>query len=91
MNLRTAAWMIGNGNRRRGHDIICRIARRCRHARHEHRCFAEGLPEAVGVVMAEAREMENAMLHEGPERTVDEALDVIVTGIRLVNGEYEDK
>ena len=89
MNLRTATWMIGNGNRSRCHDIICRIARRCRHARSEHPRFAEGLPQAVGVIMAEAREMEQAMLREGPERTADEALDVIATAVRLVNGEHE--
>jgi hypothetical protein len=90
MNLRTAVWMIGNGNRARGHDIVCCIARRCRHARTEHPRFAEGLPQAVGVVMDEALEMERAMLKESPERTADEALDVIATGVRLLNGEHEN-
>ncbi|MDR2055432.1 MAG: hypothetical protein LBQ10_06140 [Desulfovibrio sp.] len=90
MNLRTAAWMIGNGSRFRGHDIVCRIARRCRHAREKHPVFAEGLPQAVGVIAEEMRELEQAMLHEGPERTVEESLDVIATAIRLVNGEHEE-
>jgi hypothetical protein len=90
MNLRTAVWMIGNGDRARGHDILCRIALRCKHARAKHPLFVEGLSQAVGVIADEMREVEYAMEHEGPERTADEVLDVIAAGIRLINGEHGD-
>jgi hypothetical protein len=88
MNLRTAAWMIGNGNRARGHDILCRVALRCKHARTKHPLFVEGLPHAVGIIAAEMREVEYAVEHEGAERTADEVLDVIAAGVRLINGEH---
>ena len=80
---------LGNHNLRAGCNLLLRLTERMREAREKHPVFAEGKYEAVGVVAAEMRELEHAVEHESDERMADEALDVIVTAIRLINGEHE--
>lgn len=89
MNIRTACFMIGNGNIRRGHELVVSLALRCKHARAKHPVFAEGLPQAVGVVSEECRELNQAVEREGVDRTMDEAWDVAATAVRLTNREWE--
>ena len=83
MSYARACLAFGNGDFRRGKNIILAIAERLNHAREKHPFFAEGQAEAVGVIMAEAREMEHALEHETAERVIDESLDVIATIVRL--------
>ena len=63
------------------------LAARLDHARKEHPVFAESNGIAFTVIDDELDELFNAMLHEGPARIVDEALDVAATAMRLVMGE----
>ena len=89
MNLRTACYIIGNGNRARGHDLITAIAARFIHARKKHPVFAEGKYQALGVIESEIHELAYAIEHETQERVQDELIDVIVTSGRKWLGEDE--
>lgn len=83
---------IGDGDILRGIKLVNAIAERLRHARSKHAWPAEadGKFQALGVIHAEYRELEQAIEHdEGREREKDEALDVIATAARFWMGEHE--
>lgn len=63
------------------------LANRLEHARREHPVFAENTGHAFKVIDDELDELFFAMMHEGPARILDEALDVAATAMRLVMGE----
>lgn len=66
------------------------LADRLEHARREHPVFATSKDAALDVILDEAEELSNAVLHEGPARVIDEALDVAATAMRLVMGEVQE-
>ena len=80
LKLRTAAERMGNGNVEKGLAM--------RKARRKHPVFAEGKYQALGVIDAEFRELEQAVESESPERQTAEAMDVAVTALRFVLGEH---
>ena len=65
------------------------LAARLEHAREKHPVFAENTGHAFKVIDDELDELFFAMMHEGPARIVDEALDVAATAMRLVMGEVK--
>ena len=65
------------------------LAARLDHAREKHPVFAENTGHAFKVIDDELDELFFAMMHEGPARIIDEALDVAATAMRLVMGEVE--
>ena len=65
--------------------LVARLA----HARKEHPVFAENNGFAFKAIDDELDELFNAMVHEGPARVIDEALDVAATAMRLVMGEVQ--
>lgn len=79
---------FGNGDLRRGRQIMEIIALRLEHARTKHPVYAQGKYHALGVIRSEFRELEHAVEHESPARQFDEALDVIATAVRFLNGEH---
>ena len=82
---------IGDGDILRGIKHVNAIAERLRHARRKHAWPAEadGKYQALGVIHAEYRELEQAVEHgEGREREKDESLDVITTAARFWLGEH---
>ena len=82
---------IGDGDILCGIEIVNAIAERLRHARRKHAWPAEadGKYQALGVIHAEYRELEQAVEHgEGREREKDESLDVITTAARFWLGEH---
>lgn len=82
---------IGDGDIIGGFRLVNAIAERLRHARRSHAWpdEANGKYQALGVIHAEYRELEQAVEHgEGREREKDEALDVITTAARFWLGEH---
>ena len=82
---------IGDGDIIGGFRIVNAIAERLRHARRKHAWpdEADGKFQALGVIHAEYRELEQAVEHgEGRAREKDEALDVIATAARFWLGEH---
>ena len=66
------------------------LAARLEHARATHPVFAEYTHDAVDVIRDEWRELHSAVHYgEGPQRVLDEALDVAATAMRLVMGEVQ--
>lgn len=59
------------------------------HARREHPIFATHDREAAHVIDCELNELLHAIHSEGPDRIIDEALDVATTAMRLVMGEVQ--
>lgn len=83
-------WLaFGNGDRLAGDDIAQMIAERLNEARKKHPVFAIGPWHALGVIGAEYKEFEHAVLYENGARQIDEALNLIATAIRFINDEYE--
>lgn len=84
---------LGNGDFARGKTVLHLICERLEHARNKHKWpqEAEGLPQAIGVISAEMREVEYALEHESEGRTFDELLDVIAPTIRVFNGEHLER
>jgi len=81
---------IGNGDLERGRKLLAHIASRLRYARGAHKWAFKSLTYGACAVMGEARELEKAVIcDEGPKRVYDEALDTIVTAIRMANVEWE--
>lgn len=83
---------IGDGDVWKGEMLVKNIASRLYHARSSHAWpeEADGKFQALGVIHAEYRELEQAVEHgEGREREKDEALDVIATAARFWMGEHE--
>lgn len=89
MTYRAMRRAFGNGNERRGRAIMEAIALRLNHARTKHAVFAEGSPQALGVIQAEMDELTHAVEHETEARQLDEALDVVATCVRFANGEHD--
>lgn len=83
------AEVFGNGDELKGFALLHSLTMRLIHARNKHPLFAEGAAQALGVIGAEYEELVHAVEHETPERQIDEALDVAVTAIRMVNGEHK--
>lgn len=82
--------ILGNGDFRRGKDLIEAIALRMQHAREKHPVFAEGKFHALGVIHAEYLELERAVAkNEGREREQDESLNTATTALRFFIGEHE--
>lgn len=82
--------ILGNGDFRRGRNLLEALAGRMQHARKKHSRFAEGKFQALGVIHAEYRELEHAVTSgEGKERERDEALDVVATCLRFWLGEHD--
>lgn len=79
---------FGNGNERKGREIMQAIALRLEEAREKHPLYAEGPYQALGVIHSEFRELEKAVGHETESRQMDEALDVIATTVRFLGEEY---
>ena len=82
---------IGDGDILCGIELVNAIAERLRHARRKHAWpeEADGKFQALGVIHAEYRELEQAVEHgEGRAREKDEALDVIATAARFWMGEH---
>lgn len=82
--------IIGNGKFLTGDKTIAKIAERMGEARHKHKWPDEALGkyQALGVIGSEFRELEHAVEKESDERVRDELLDVIVTAIRMYQGEH---
>ncbi len=91
MTYRRACIVFGNGDFHRGQQAIFMLAQRLVEARAKHRLFAHGPNEAAMVIGAEHKELVHATLFEGPDRQIDEALDVACTAMRFVNGEHRVK
>ena len=81
-----AVW--GNGNALLGFSIFYGLTMRLVHARTKHPRFAEGPYEALGVIGAEYKELEQAVEHESGFRQEEEAKDVIATCIRFLCSEH---
>ena len=82
--------ILGNGDFRRGRNLLEALAGRMQHARKKHPRFAEGKFQALGVIHAEYRELEHAVTSgEGKDRERDEALDTATTALRFFIGEHE--
>lgn len=81
---------LGEGDYSSGRDLLFAIADRLNHARAKHPWpeHAYGAPQAVGALASELREVEFALEHELPERIEDEALDVVVVGLRIFRKEH---
>ena len=82
---------IGDGDILCGIALVNAIAERLRHARRKHAWpdEADGKYQALGVIHAEYKELEQAVEHgEGREREKDESLDVIATAARFWLGEH---
>lgn len=82
------AQVLGNGEAR-GLDLAWAIATRLQEARAKHPHFASDRWQAMAVIRAEYLEFEHAIAWQTEKRQRDEALDVIVTCIRFLNGEHE--
>ena len=65
------------------------LADRLDHARRKHPIFATHDREAAHVIDCELNELLHAIHSEGPDRIIDEALDVAATAMRLVMGEVQ--
>ena len=63
------------------------VSRRLDHARTKHPVFADNKEGAFDVIMDEVDELYEAIQNEAWERQVDEALDVIATCVRFIEGE----
>ena len=63
------------------------VSRRLDHARTQHPVFADNKEEAFDVIMDEVDELYEAIQNEARERQIDEALDVIATCVRFIEGE----
>lgn len=84
--------IVGNGNARGGEWLLFGLAGELEAAREKHPVFAEGIYEALGRVGAEYGELIQAVEKGEPgERVRQEALHLLVTTVRLLNGEYESK
>lgn len=57
-------------------------------ARSKHPRFAEGKYEALGVISQEVKEFTEAVERESDKRSIEEALDVMVTCARYLAGEH---
>ena len=57
-------------------------------AREKHPRFAEGKYEALGVISQEVEEFTAAVERESDKRSIEEALDVMVTCARYLAGEH---
>lgn len=89
-SIHNSFYAIGNGNLQCGVNVLHKIGDHIMHARTAHPLFAEGKFHALGVVNAEMEELAVAVEKETEERVNDELLDVIVTAIRMLNGEHEN-
>ena len=63
------------------------VSRRLDHAREKHPVFADNKEQAFVVIMDELNELFDAIQNESWERQVDEALDVIATCVRFIEGD----
>ena len=63
------------------------ISRRLDHAREQHPVFADNKEQAFVVIMDEVDELYEAIQNESGGRQIDEALDVIATCIRFIEGD----
>ena len=75
-----------------GEDLICHLAKALARARALHPGFAASAQLGAGVIMDEAEELWDAVtVDESQERQNEEATDVVVTGLRFLNGEYTEE
>ena len=75
-----------------GEDLICHLAKALARARTLHPGFAASAQLGAGVIMDEAEELWDAVtVDESQERQNEEATDVVVTGLRFLNGEYTEE
>ena len=66
------------------------VRNRVAHARAKHPDWeGKGINWAMGALLDEIDELDKAISHEGEDRAVDEALDVIAVAFRIVRREYE--
>ncbi|MDR2820944.1 MAG: hypothetical protein LBB60_10515 [Desulfovibrio sp.] len=80
---------IGNGNLLTGMELVRDLAREIEFARAKHPVFAEGIYQALGRVGAEYGELVQAVEKGMPqEETAKEAMHLIVTAVRMLNGEH---
>lgn len=63
------------------------VSRRLDHARTCHPVFADNKEQSFAVIMDEVDELYEAIQNESWERQVDEALDVIATCVRFIEGD----
>lgn len=63
------------------------VSRRLDHAREKHPVFADNKEQAFVVIMDELNELFDAIQNESRDRQVDEALDVIATCVRFIEGD----
>ena len=66
------------------------LEERLHHARKKHPRFAPNAGDAWWVIQEELAELGHAIDNEGPDRVIDEALDVAATAMRLVMGEVQE-
>lgn len=74
-----------------GEDLICHLAKALARARALHPEFATSALRGADAVLDEALELREAAGTESQERQNEEATDVVVTGIRFLNGEYTEE
>lgn len=69
------------------HHTWQEIVAHVNHARTKHEVFPKSNPGKAAVLIEEVWELLKAMAFEGPERTRQEAMDVIAVCIRIFEGE----
>ncbi len=83
--------ILGNGDEVKGMKILWVITDRLTHARNKHPHFADDITHAVHLLQDEGDEVTKALLVETDDRVIDETLDVIAVGVRLLGGEYSSE
>lgn len=88
-----ACHIWGNGDFRRGQQVIFKAAERIEYARAKHPWprDAADATEAALALLGEAEEVVQAAAHEGPERTRDEFFDTIAVAVRGINEEWRER
>lgn len=85
--LSNAFTTIGNGDLERGRNIVLQLAARLTYARVAHPSFCLSGGSAYKVIESEWDEFTLEMARNDQLRAEDEAMDVITTLVRFMNGE----
>lgn len=85
---------LGNGDEEAGRDLIKRLAAYLVVARFKHLVGVRDYDGAFHAIESEVRELSESVHFDISRKevlsphTVDEAFDVLVTAVRLINGEF---
>lgn len=81
--------MSSIANHRKELETFSFLAYRLEVARQKHPNFADNAADAWDAIESELLELYEAINHESEDRQFDEAVDVAVTAIRFILGEYK--